>query len=543
MTKYNQYVENVLTGKIVTCEYVKLACKRYQSFLQRKDMYFDAAKVQHVISFISNIKHFKDDDAGKNFILTDWQEFCIASIFGFKWIDSDKRVTKNAFLLMAKKNGKTAFIIAILIYLFVAEGVAAPEIILACTSRDSAKGNLLDTAVAFIESIDPKGKYLKAFRNEIKYSKAKGYMKIISADAKKFDGKNISAYAYDEYHEAMNDKLYGGLRSSTIARKTSIGLVISTAGFNLTSPCYEMYTTATEILRGTKTDDSFFCMLFQLDEDDDWTNENIWIKANPNLGVTVSLDELKIEVINAINNPSQEVNVKTKNLNMWCSSSETWLTRELIVKNLKKLDINDFEGCSCTLGVDLAKNRDLTALSVMIKKDGIYYFITHYFLPFSALTEHKQKELYKKWHNQKQINITPGNVTDYDYVTNEILKINEVLPIDMIYYDAYNASQWVIDATNKGLSLTPFSQLQASYNRPTKEFERLIYSDKVVIDANDITVFCFENVVLKPDNHENVKPLKVSEGNKIDGVISMLTAMGGYLQNPVEEYDTEIYSF
>jgi len=543
MTGYNKYVDDVLTNKIVTCEYVKLACKRYQSFLQRSDMYFDAEKVQHVISFISNIKHFKADDAGLNFILTDWQEFCIAAMFGFYWVANNRRVVKNSFMLMAKKNGKTAFIIAILIYLFVAEGEAAPEIILACTTRENAKGNLLDTAVAFSESIDPKSKYLKVYRNEIKFSKAKGYMKIVSADAKKFDGKNISAYAYDEFHEASNDMLYSGLRSSTIARKSSMGMVISTAGFNLQSPCYEMYKTATEILQGTKIQDDFFCMLFQLDENDNWTDKNVWIKSNPNLNVTVSVDEIQIEVQNAINNPSQEVPVKTKNLNMWCSSSETWLSHEMIVKNSKKLDINDFAGCDVTLGIDLSKNRDLTAMSVMCKKDDKYYFITKYYLPASILTEHKQKERYKKWHYQKQITITQGNVTDYDYVMNDILKISEMCNIQMCYYDSYNASQFVINCTDKGLPMMPFSQTQASYNRPTKEFERLIYSDNVVIDSNDITTFCFENVVLKPDNYENVKPLKVSEGLKIDGVIAMLTALGGYLQNPVEEYDFDIYSF
>jgi phage terminase large subunit-like protein len=157
------------------------------------------------------------------------------------------------------------------------------------------------------------------------------------------------------------------------------------------------------------------------------------------------------------------------------------------------------------------------------------------------LGEHEQKELYKKWHFEKQIILTSGNAVDYDYILADILKINKICPIYAVFYDTYNATQFAINATEQGLNMQPFSQSLANFNRPTKEFERLARSNKIIIDNNEITRFCFSNVVLKYDHNDNVKPTKSSNKNKIDGVISMLTALGGYLQIP--KYDTSIYTF
>ena len=545
MTGYEQYIEDIETGIITSCVYIKLAVQRFRSFQSRSDIYFDAEKVDEVINFVSLIKHFKGEAANESFRLEPFQEFIIANIFGWKWKNNDQRVTKNVFLFMARKNGKSAFITAISLYLLLIEGEQAPEIVMASNSREQAKDVLLSTATEFARSLDKKEKILKNYRNEIKCKSNKGKIKIVSADTSKLDGFNCSAFVIDEFHESKDNKMYSVLKSSMGNRLQPLNIVITTAGYNLQSPCFEMYTTSTEILRGVKQDDSFFSAIYTLDEGDEWDNSNVWIKSNPALGVTISKEYIEGEIISAKNNASNEVPTKTKLLNLWCSSNETWLTHDLIAKNSKKLDLKQFEGQTCYVGVDLSSVSDLSAVSYLFhdEENDKYSFITNYYLPMSALTEHQQKEFYKKMHFQKQIIMTAGNVVDYSYIKEDILKVNEMCPIEGIYYDSYNATSWAIDCTSAGLNMQPFSQALANFNRPTKEIERLIRSDKVVIDDNELTRFCFSNVVIKRDHNDNIKPDKVSNKNKIDGVIAMIQALGGYQIAPKPITDLEIFTF
>ena len=206
----------------------------------------------------------------------------------------------------------------------------------------------------------------------------------------------------------------------------------------------------------------------------------------------------------------------------------------------EKVDLDDFKESTCYIGVDLASVSDLTAVSVMIPIDGKFYFKTKYYLPQSALKDNSNCELYKDWKRKGYLTITDGNVTDYDYLLSDIIKVSNKLFIDKIAYDAYNATQWAINATAQGLPLEPYSQALWSFNRPTKEFERLIKSGRVVIDDNPITRWCFSNVVLKRDFNENIKPTKLENQQKIDGTISMIESLGIYLQQP--QFNNEVFA-
>ena len=175
----------------------------------------------------------------------------------------------------------------------------------------------------------------------------------------------------------------------------------------------------------------------------------------------------------------------------------------------------------------------MTAVSVMIPIDDKFYFKTYYYLPQSCLTDNSNCELYKDWARKKLITITDGNVCDYDYILKDLLQVNRYLSIEKVAYDQYNATQWAINATSEGLPLEPYSQALWHFNRPTKEFERLVKSGKVILDNNEITRWCFSNVYLKSDHNDNVKPIKGgTDQEKIDGVIAMLQALGVYLETP-----------
>ena len=202
------------------------------------------------------------------------------------------------------------------------------------------------------------------------------------------------------------------------------------------------------------------------------------------------------------------------------------------MKASQKVELESFKDEVCYVGVDLAATSDLTAVSYMVVKDDRYYFKTDYYLPESALREKPDRELYKYWKQIGLLKITEGNVTDYDYITNDMIKNSNTVSIQKVGYDKYNATQWAISATDLGLPLEEYPQTLGNFNKPTREMERLILSGKVVMDNNEITRWCFKNVTLKSDYNGNVKPNKAIGKKKIDGVIAMIQALGMYLDTP-----------
>jgi phage terminase large subunit-like protein len=387
---------------------------------------------------------------------------------------------------------------------------------------------------SFVKGIDPQTKYFIPYRADIKFNLTNSKLKVLAADDSKLDGFNASFGLLDEYHAAPTSKVRDVIKSSMGMRNNPHLCTITTAGFNKSLPCYQLRTVAIEVLNAVKTDDEMFIAIFSLDvvDGEDWQDEKNWIKCAPNLDVTVTTKYIRGQVQQAKNNPSEETGVKTKTLNLWCDSENVWLPDEYILRSSKNIDLNDFKGKACYVGVDLGQTSDLTAVSYLVVNDNKYYFKTHYYLPEEALKTKSIKELYKDWKRKGQLTITPGNVTDYDYITNDLMKYSQIVNIQVIGYDSYNSTQWAIDATAKGLPLEVYSQSIGNFNRPTKEIERLILSDKAVIDNNEINRFCFKNVVLKSDQNGNTKPVKYIDNNKIDGVISMIQALGMYLQVP-----------
>ena len=218
----------------------------------------------------------------------------------------------------------------------------------------------------------------------------------------------------------------------------------------------------------------------------------------------------------------------------------SWIQQELVAQYMQTLLWKDFEGCTCYIGVDLASVSDFTSMSVMIPKDDKKYFKTITFIPRETLENHPDKELYQRYIREGSMIVTPGNVTDYDYILNQIFTINEVMGIEGVYYDKWNATQFAITATEAGINMQPYSQAVGNFNAPTKEFERLLKEGNLVIDKSSNILWQIGNVELKMDINGNVKPSKEKEKKKIDSVISMITALGGYLQNPVSN-DFEIF--
>lgn len=534
MKGYYQYAADVQEGKVVVGEYIKLAVDRFYSLFERDDIEFREDRADTAIEFIALLKHYTGRHAGKSFTLLPWQEFAVANIYGFykKGEDGEwNRLISFVYIEMARKNGKSAFAAALCLYHLIGDGEPAAEVYLAANSKEQAKVSF-KMCRNFVAGLDPKHKYLESFRDQINFDRTLSFLKVLAADSSKLDGPNPSMFLLDEYHAAKNSGLKDVLQSGQGMRDDPMGVIITTAGFDKLGPCYQFREMCTEVLKGLKEDDTLFALIYSLDEGDDWKDERTWAKSNPNLGVTVKPKYIREQVQKAINSPSEEVGIKTKNINMWCDAETVWIPDHYLLNASENIDFERFRDMECYVGIDLSSTSDLTCAGFMIPTEDKLYFKVKYYLPEMALQEKRFKELYGEWRRQKLITITPGNVTDYDYILNDLMDIGKIVDIRKIAYDSWNATQFVINATDAGLPMEEYSQALGNFNRPTKEMERLLLSGRAGIDNNVINRHCFRNVVMARDRNGNVKPSKQFEEKKIDGVIAMLEALGIYLISP-----------
>jgi len=544
----NKYCDDVLTGKIPSGIHLRNAVARF-----KKDMScagkvegeqawdFREGAVTKVVNFIHKLKHFTGTYSGKHFELQPWQYFIVANIYGFYNHDGTRRF-QTGYIEMGRKNGKTALVGALSLYHLIADGEAGGEILFTANSLDQAKigFRMVD---GFATGYNPDKRMLKHRFKDIYYDQNNSFIRVLAADSSKLDGYNCSVGIVDEYHSAPTSFVRDVLRSSMGMRTNPLLITITTAGFDKNLPCYELRTVTSDIISGNKTDESFFGVIYSLDDKDDWHDPQTWIKANPNLGVTVKQDFIEKQVLQAINSPADEVGVKTKNLNMWCDSGKTWIPDEYIIKSTDKINIDDFKGEECHIGVDLSSTTDLTAVAYLFVKDDKYYFINDYYIPKETL--HKKVnadvDLYRTWAYHGFLKTTSGNVTDYDYITRDMLMVDEKCDITRVFYDKYNAAAWATQCEEQGIKMMPFQQTIGNFNNPTREFERLMLCGKVVLSDNPITRYCLRNVELRHDFNNNVKPLKDSEKKKIDGVIACLQALAAWQETNKSFHGTQIF--
>lgn len=528
---YYKYAQDAIGGNIVCGKFIKLAAERFFSLMEDDRYEFREEKADEVIRFFSILRHFTGRHAGKPFILQPWQQFIIASIYGFFIKEDGGRLVRYVYIEISRKNGKTAFAAGLSLYHLIADGEMDAEVDLAANSKDQAKIAFKFCSL-FAKGIDPKGKYLISFRDKVKFERMLSLLQVFAADDSKLDGFNASMYLIDEYHAAKNAKLKDVLQSSQGMRDNPMAIIITTAGFDKLGPCYQYREMCTEVLQGLKENDALFAAIYAHDEEDDWKSPLVWEKSNPNLGVTVKSQYLQTQVQSAKNSPGEEVGIKTKNFNTWCDAETVWIPDSYILNASANLDFEQFRNMDCYAGIDLSSTSDLTCMSFMFPTQDKYYFKTLYYLPEAALQEKRFKDLYGEWRRQGLITITPGNVTDYDYILNDLMRIRDIVCIQKVAYDAWNATQFVINATDQGLPMEEFSQALGNFNRPTKEMERLLLSGRAVIDNNVINRHCFRNVIMARDRNGNTKPSKQFEEKKIDGVIAKLEALGVYLMSP-----------
>ena len=545
------YALDVITGKIPAAKYVAKACQRYLTDLdtaEERGLEFRPKTAQAYITFFQRaIRHTVGEWDGKPFDPLPWQQFILWNLYGWFREDGTRRFN-YAYITVARKNGKTTLMAGCALAALFFDQEKAAEVYFAATKKDQAKIGF-DEAQRMV-SISPQlRRHLRAGKHDIKAPKLSARCTYLSSERDTLDGLNIHFAGIDEYHAHPTDGVANVLRSGMQARRNPLHLTITTAGFNRESPCYEMQKTCKEILDGVKHDDAQFALIYELDEDDDWTDSSTWIKANPSLGVALRQQLLESQLQQAINlGGSREVEFKTKHLNKWVTASKTWIQDEIWSANERQEDLT---GRICWGGLDLASVSDMTAL-VMVYPDGEGYHVRgHYFMPSDTIDnilDRDPSHIYRTFLDLPNFHLTDGNVTDYAAIRRLVSGVmnrpdgQEVdatslmhnYQVEKIAFDRYNSTQIAIDLVDDGVPLTPFGQGFVSMSSPTKQLEVLVRTGKVWHDGDPVLRWALGNVELKMDPAGNIKADKQKSGGKIDPIVAMVMGIGEHMKTPQE---------
>jgi len=549
-----QYIQDVQKNKIQSSKWVKLAVERHLKDLKTaksRNIYFDAEAGMRVVNFFSLLKHYKGTYQGQSFTLLPWQAFFIYCLFGWKKADGSRRF-RYAYLKVARKNGKTTLAAGICLYALLADQEAGAEIYTAATTKFQASIAFKD-AFQIISQEPYLKQMVETYQSSIVIPSTASSMRPVSSEDKVLDGLNPHLALIDEYHAHRDDAIFNIMKSGMGSRRQPMHLTITTAGFNKTSACFLYEKTCQEILSGIKEDDSQFCIMYDLDEEDDYLDEKVWIKANPSLGHTPSFEFLKQEVIQAKNNPSQLVNLLTKNFNQWTDSSATWIEDAKWMECLMPPEIDDEYLSRCTFigSLDLAATKDMTAFAMLFldEMDEKYYLKVKYYLPKESMLARVKRDgvRYDVWAEAGWITLTPGNVTDYRFIQQDVMEYCEKFECKGVGYDRWNSSQLVINLTDEGLEMIPYGQGYVSMSTPSKEFETMIYTKALLHDGNPVTRWMLSNIELTTDPAGNIKPDKAKSSEKIDGIVAAIVAIGVMLAKDLKlvtdggpsRYDTE----
>jgi len=547
----HNYALDVVTGKIPAAKYVAKACQRYLTDLdtaEERGLEFKPKTAQAYITFFQRaIRHTVGEWDGKPFDPLPWQQFILWNLYGWFREDGTRRFN-YAYITVARKNGKTTLMAGCALAALFFDQEKAAEVYFAATKKDQAKIGF-DEAQRMVSISPPLRKHLRAGKHDIKAPTLSARCTYLSSERDTLDGLNIHFAGIDEYHAHPTDGVANVLRSGMQARRNPLHLTITTAGFNRESPCYEMQKTCKEILDGVKHDDAQFALIYELDEDDDWTDSSTWIKANPSLGVALRPQLLESQLQQAINlGGSREVEFKTKHLNKWVTASKTWIQDEIWSANERQEDLT---GRICWGGLDLASVSDMTAL-VMVYPDGEGYHVRgHYFMPSDTIDNILDREpshIYRTFLDLPNFYVTDGNVTDYAAIRRLVSGVmnrpdgQEVdgsslmhnYQIEKIAFDRYNSTQIAIDLVDDGVPLTPFGQGFVSMSSPTKQLEVLVRTGKVWHDGDPVLRWALGNVELKMDPAGNIKADKQKSGGKIDPIVAMVMGIGEHMKTPQE---------
>jgi phage terminase large subunit-like protein len=507
--------------------------------------YYDNLSATNVVDFFQReMHHVEGPLAGELFRLEAWEEFIIRMIFGWKrkafnedgkWINTseqlqqDVRKFRDVFVFVPRKNGKSYIGAGFALQGLFADNEIGARVVSAAADREQA-ALIYDVAKQIVEENPRLHKKAITYRRTMVVEQTASNYKVLSADVKTKHGKNLTRVVVDEVHAQPNRDLIDVLFTSVGARIQPLKIMLTTAGFDKMSICYELYDYAKKVIEGIVTDEEFLPIIFEPSEKDDWRDEKTWIKVNPNLGISVQWDYFRSEFKKACERPSYENTFKRLHLNFWTEQETRWVPIEIWDECNGEINLQELEGAVCFAGVDLASKVDITALALVFPVGNQIKVLWDFWMPKNNIPlRHKRDRVdYDVWVRQGYIHATEGNVMDYDCVRKRIHELRTKYHIKEIGFDPWNAQDLIAKVGQDGLECVQVNQTFSHLTNPTKELEALVLSHRIAHGGNPVARWMFRNISVFEDGNGNIKLNKKASKEKIDGIVALVNALSRY---------------
>lgn len=505
--------------------------KKYKpTKFKAKDSVYDKEMADYAVSFIECLCHTKGTWAGKPFELIDWQEQIIRDLFG-TIKPNGYRQFNTAYIEIPKKQGKSELAAAVALLLTCGDGEERAEVYGCAADRQQAS-IVFEVAADMVRMCPALNKRVKilASQKRIIYQPTNSFYQVLSAEAYSKHGFNIHGVVFDELHTQPNRKLFDVMtKGSGDARTQPLYFLITTAGTDTNSICYETHQKAKDIIEGRKNDPTFYPVIYGANEEDDWTDPKVWKKANPSLGITVAIDKVKTACESAKQNPGEENSFRQLRLNQWVKQAVRWMPMDKWDACSFRVTEDDLEGRVCYGGLDLSSTTDITAFVLVfppMDEDDKFAVLPYFWIPEETLELRVRRDHvpYDVWERQGYLQTTEGNVVHYGYIEKFIEKLGERFNIREIAFDRWGAVQMVQNLEGMGFTVVPFGQGFKDMSPPTKELMKLTLEQKIAHGGHPVLRWMMDNIFIRTDPAGNIKADKEKSTEKIDGAIA--TIMG-----------------
>ena len=496
-----------------------------------KGSYYDKATADYAVSFIECLCHTKGTWARKPFELIDWQEQIIRDVFGTLKADGYRQFN-TAYIEIPKKQGKSELAAAVALLLTCGDHEERAEVYGCAADRQQASivFNVAADMVRMCPALSKRVKILDSQKRLI-YLPTGSIYQVLSADVGNKHGFNTHGVVFDELHTQPNRKLYDVMtKGSGDARMQPLYFLITTAGNDTKSICYEVHQKAKDIIDGRKIDPTFYPVIYGADDEDDWTDPKTWKKANPSLGITVAIDKVRAACESAKQNPGEENAFRQLRLNQWVKQAVRWMPMEKWDKCTFAVNEDDLEGRVCYGGLDLSSTTDITAFVLVFPpadEDDKYIVLPFFWIPEDNLDVRVKRDHvpYDVWERQGCLKTTEGNVVHYGYIEKFIEKLGERFNIKEIAFDRWGAVQMVQNLEGMGFTVVPFGQGFKDMSPPTKELMKLVLEEKLAHGGQPVLRWMMDNIYIRTDPAGNIKPDKEKSTEKIDGAVATIMAL------------------
>jgi phage terminase large subunit-like protein len=498
---------------------------------------YDEAKAQHAVNFINCLKHTKGQWRGVPFDLLPWQDKIIRDIYGTVK-DNGYRQYNTAYIEIPKKNGKSELAAAVALLMTCGDNEWGAEVY-GCASDRQQASIVFDVAVDMIDQSPALKKRTKPIMSvkRLVYKPTNSFYQVLSAEAYTKHGLNVHAVVFDELHAQPNRDLFDVMtKGSGDARLQPLFFLITTAGTDRNSICYEQHQKAQDILEGRKIDPTFYPVIYGIGDNDDWGNKQNWYKANPSLGYTIDIEKARNAYQSAKENPAEENIFRQLRLNQWVKQSTRWMPMDKWDDCAFKIDIDSLRGRECFAGLDLSSTTDITAFVLVFPSrtaEEKYIVLPYFWIPDENLKLRVRRDHvpYDVWEQQGYIKTTEGNVVHYGFIETFIEELGTKYNIREIAFDRWGAVQMVQNLEGMGFTVVPFGQGYKDMSPSSKELMKLTLEKKLAHGGNPVLRWMMDNIYIKTDPAGNIKPDKEKSTERIDGAVALIMALDRAIRN------------